>query len=157
MDKSIITQYIDREAEIKDLRKRIEDLEDEIIKLNSTVVSDSVTRGKKGKKSLGTVKITGIPEEVINKKRILLEENRRQLELNEMKLLQMQNDAEECIESIRSSELRTMLRLKAIDDLSYIKIAMHMNYLRPNREKPYTDESVRKKIERFLGNVHNVR
>ena len=74
-----------------------------------------------------------------------------------MKLLQMQNDAEECIESIRSSELRTMLRLKAIDDLSYIKIAMHMNYLRPNREKPYTDESVRKKIERFLGNVHNVR
>ena len=61
LDRSILIEYVDMQAEIKNLRKRIEANEKELEKLEKNVVVDSVSCGKKGKKPLRTVKIQGMP------------------------------------------------------------------------------------------------
>ena len=59
MEKMILVEYANMKEEIKDLRKRIQKLESEIGRLENSIVTDSVSCGKKGKKSLGTVKVSG--------------------------------------------------------------------------------------------------
>lgn len=153
MDKNVLIEYADMKMEIKDLRRRIEDKQNRIDKLHTTVMSDTVTMGKKGRKSLGTVKVTGIPDGIITRMETALEKNQKLLELREVELLELQNDVEEYIESIPKSEMRTMLRLHFVDDMTYARTAAHMNYLRPTRRVKYTDENIKKKIKRFFENV----
>lgn len=153
MDKNILIEYSDIREEVKDLRRRIEKNRKELDRLNGAVVSDSVTCGKKGKKPLRTVKIYGKPTMSIRRKQEVLEKNKTKLEEAELELLELANQAEEYIESIKKSELRTMFRLYFIDDLSYMKVAQRMNEMFPKREIKYTDENVRKKIQRFFQNV----
>lgn len=153
MDKNVLIEYADMKMEIKDLRRRIEDKQNRINKLHTTVMSDTVTMGKKGRKSLGTVKVTGIPDGIITRMETALEKNQKLLELREVELLELQNDVEEYIETIPKSEMRTMLRLYFVDDMTYTRTAAHMNYLRPTRRVKYTDENVKKKIQRFFENV----
>lgn len=153
MDKNVLIEYADMKMEIKDLRRRIEDKQNRIDKLHTTVMSDTVTMGKKGRKPLGTVKVTGIPDGIITRMETALEKNQKLLELREIELLELQNDVEEYIESIPKSEMRTMLRLYFVDDMTYARTAAHMNYLRPTRRVKYTDENVKKKIQRFFENV----
>jgi hypothetical protein len=153
MDKNVLIEYADMKMEIKDLRRRIEDKQNRIDKLHTTVMSDTVTMGKKGRKSLGTVKVTGIPDGIITRMETALEKNRKLLELREVELLELQNDVEEYIESIPKSEMRTMLRLYFVDDMTCARTAAHMNYLRPTRRVKYTDENIKKKIQRFFENV----
>ena len=153
MDKNVLIEYADMKMEIKDLRRRIEEKQNRIDKLHTTVMSDTVTMGKKGRKSLGTVKVTGIPDGIIDRMERALEKNRKLLELKEAELLELQNNVEEYIESIPKSEMRTMLRLYFIDDMTYARTASHMNYLRPTRRVKYTDENIKKKIQRFFENV----
>lgn len=153
MDKEILIEYADMKEEIKDLRRRIDNGRRELDRLNKSIVSDSVTCGKKGKKPLRTVKIHGRPTMYIIRKQNALERNIARLENLEIELLELQNQAEEYIEQIEKSELRIMFRFYFIDDLSYPKVAMEMNKLFPKRKIKYTDESVRKKIQRFFQNV----
>lgn len=153
MDRSILIEYVDMQAEIKNLRKRIEANEKELEKLEKNVVVDSVSCGKKGKKPLRTVKIQGMPSREIERKRELIRKNNAKLEYFEMELLELTNKVEEYIEQIQKSELRTMFRLYFLDGMSYIKIAEQMNRMHPKRKKKYTDENVRKKIQRFFQNV----
>lgn len=153
MDKNVLIEYADMKMEIKDLRRRIEDKQNRINKLHTTVMSDTVTMGKKGRKSLGTVKVAGIPDGIITRMETAMKKNQKLLELREVELLELQNDVEEYIESIPKSEMRTMLRLYFIDDMTYARTAAHMNYLRPTRRVKYTDENIKKKIQRFFENV----
>lgn len=140
-------------AEIKDLRERIDKNQRELDKLNSMVVTDSVTCGKKGKKPIRTVKIQGKPTLYITKKEKALERNIARLEELELQLIDLTNQAEEYIDSIEKSELRTMFRLYFIDDLPYMKVALRMNEMFPNRKIKYNDENVKKRIQRFFENV----
>ena len=147
MNKGILIEYADMKEEIKDLRRRIEKIQKELDKLHGQIVVDSVSCGKKGKKPLGTVKITGRPVGVISRKR-----NRRLEELEE-ELLEMTIQVEEYIESIEKSELRIIFRLYFLDDLSYPKVADQMNKMFPKRRIRYTDENIKKKIQRYFKNV----
>ena len=72
------------------------------------------------------------------------------LEAKEAELLELMGQAEEYISSIEKSELRIMLRLYCIDGLSYIAVARKMNSMFPGRRIKYTDENVRKRIQRFF-------
>lgn len=153
MDKSILIEYADMKEEIKDLRRRIYNGRRELDKLNKMVVTDSVTCGKKGKKPIRTVKIQGRPTMSIIRKQNALERNIARMEHLEMELLELQGQAEEYIESIDRSELRIMFRLYFIDDLSYPKVAASMNSMFPNRKIAYTDENVKKRIQRYFQNV----
>lgn len=114
---------------------------------------DSVSCGKKGKKTLGMVKITGRPVGVISRKEQLLKKRNRRLEELEEELLEMTIQVEEYIESIEKSELRIIFRLYFLDDLSYPKVADQMNKMFPKRRIRYTDENIKKKIQRYFENV----
>ena len=153
MGKNILIEYADMKEEIKDLRKRIEQNKKELSRLNGQIVMDSVSCGKKGKKSLGTVKITGRPVTAISRKESLLNKRIRRLEELEEELLELTIQVDEYIEMIEKSELRIIFRLYFLDDLSYPKVADQMNQRFPKRRTKYTDENIRKKIQRYFENV----
>lgn len=140
-------------AEIKDLRRRIDDDRKALDKLNKTIVRDSVACGKKGKKPIRTVKVEGLPSRAIMTRQKLYESRIHRLEMLESKLLEMTMQAEEYIESIPKSELRIMFRYYFIDGLSYPKVADRMNSMFPKRKIAYTDENVKKRIQRYFENV----
>lgn len=153
MDKTILIEYSDMKEEIKDLRHRIEKDREELRKLNATIVTDSVTCGKKGKKPLRTVRIQGRPKMLIDKKKKALERNIAKKEELELKLLDLTNQAEEYIDSIEKSELRIMFRLYYIDDLTWIQVAHQMNQIFSKKKIKYTEDSCRMKNKRFFEKI----
>ncbi len=150
MDKNVLIQYVEMKEEIKDLRRRIHENERELAKLENMIVTDSVTRGKRGKKPLGTVKITGRPTAAISMKQSLLKKRNKKLEVLETELLELTNQAEEYIETIPKSELRIIFRLYYIDDLTWYQVALQMNQKFPKRRIKYTEDNCRMRHNRFL-------
>ena len=150
MDKNVLIQYVDMKEEIKDLRRRIHENERELAMLENMIVTDSVTRGKRGKKPLGTVKITGRPTAAIALKQKLLKKRNDRLTALEAELLELTNQAEEYIETIPKSELRIMFRLYYIDDLTWYQVALQMNQKFPKRSIKYTEDNCRMRHNRFL-------
>ena len=69
MDRTILIEYADMKEEIKDLRRRIEKDKRALEKLNKETVIDTVSRGKKGRKSLGTARVEGKPRLMIELKK----------------------------------------------------------------------------------------
>lgn len=156
MDKSVLIEYADMKEEIKDLRKRIDADKRELEKLNSTVVVDSVTCGKKGKKPIRTVKIQGKPRMAIIRKKELLKKRVSKLESLEIELLELTNQVEEYIENIPKSELRMIFRMYYIDDLTWYQVAFKMNQAFPKRRIKYTEDNCKQRHKRFLDNFENV-
>ena len=150
MDKNVLIQYVEMKEEIKDLRRRIHENERELAKLENMIVTDSVTRGKRGKKPLGTVKITGRPTAAIALKQKLLKKRNDRLTALEAELLELTNQAEEYIETIPKSELRIIFRLYYIDDLTWHQVALQMNQKFPKRRIKYTEDNCRMRHNRFL-------
>ena len=150
MDKNVLIQYVEMKEEIKDLRRRIHENERELAKLENMIVTDSVTRGKRGKKPLGTVKITGRPTAAIELKQKLLKKRNDRLTALEAELLELTNQAEEYIETIPKSELRIIFRLYYIDDLTWYQVALKMNQKFRKRRIKYTEDNCRMRHNRFL-------
>lgn len=150
MDKNILIEYADMKEEIKDLRRRIEQNKKELFRLNGQVVMDSVSCGKKGKKPLGTVKITGRPVTAISRKESLLNKRIRRLEELEEGLLELTIQVDEYIETIEKSELRIIFRLYYIDNLTWYQVALRMNQNFPKRKVKYTEDNCRMRHNRFL-------
>ena len=111
---------------------------------------DSVSCGKKGKKPLGTVKITGRPVTAISRKESLLNKRIRRLEELEEELLELTIQVDEYIETIEKSELRIIFRLYYIDDLTWYQVALRMNQNFPKRKVKYTEDNCRMRHNRFL-------
>ncbi len=150
MDKEVLIQYCEMKEEIKDLRKRIQKL-DKFLE-HPPVVSDTV-RGSRRDGTIGPIKITGIPNPEYVRKEKLRERYRRLMENKETELLELTCQVEEYIEQIPKSEIRTMFRLYYIDGLPWWKVAQTMNRMFPKRRAKYTDENVKKRIQRFFENV----
>lgn len=150
VDREQLEQYAIVQQEIKSIQLRIEKMRKELQKLENMQVSDSVACGKRGKKPLKTVKITGKPVLLIEKKKQLIAKNVSQLEKLEIKLLEKQCEVEQYIETIQKSEMREIFRHYYIDGYSYVKTAKYMNQKYPHREIKYTDENIKKKLQRFF-------
>lgn len=150
MDKEILVQYCEVMEEIRDLRERIKKL-DRFLE-HPPIVSDTV-KGTRRDGTFGSIKITGIPNPEYNRKRVVRERYRRMLEEKEAELLELTCQAEEYIESIEKPELRIMFRLYFIDGLSYAKVADRMNRAFPKRKVKYTDENVKKRVQRFFEKI----
>ena len=150
MDKNILSEYADMKEEIKDLRRRIADDQKRIDQLRRTIVTDSVSCGKKGKKPIRTVKIKGFPQVEIERRVALMEKRQAKLEMLETDLIEKQLQVEEYIQSIDKSELRIMFRLYYIDSLTWYQVALRMNQMFPKRKIKYTDDNCRKRHDRFL-------
>ena len=153
MDKTILSEYADMKEEIKDLRRRIAEDQKKIDQLKQTVVSDSVSCGKKGKKPIRTVKIKGFPQMEINRRISLLKRRQAKLQMLETDLIEKQLQVEEYIQTIQKSELRTMFRLYYIDNMTWYQVALKMNQIFPKRRIKYTEDSCRIRHNRFLEQV----
>lgn len=153
MDKSILSEYADMKEEIKDLRRRIAEDQKRIDQLRRTIVTDSVSCGKKGKKPIRTVKIKGFPQVEIERRVTLMERRQAKLQMLETDLIEKQMQAEEYIQNIEKSELRIMFRLYYIDSLTWYQVALKMNQMFPKRKIKYTDDNCRKRHDRFLEKV----
>ncbi|WP_313076937.1 hypothetical protein [Lacrimispora sp.] len=66
------------------------------------------------------------------------------LEIKETELLELMIHAEEYIESVPKSEVKTMFRLYYIDDLPWWKVARAMNQMFPKRGVQFTEDSLKK-------------
>lgn len=150
MNKVILVQYCEMEEEIKDLRRRIKKL-DKFLE-HPPIVADTV-KGTRKDGTFGPIKVTGIPDPEYYKKRGIRERYKHMLEVKESELLELTCQVEEYIESISKSEMRMILRFSIIDGMANAKIAACMNKAFPRRRIKYTDENIKKKIQRFFENV----
>lgn len=153
MERNILVEYVDMLEEIKDLRRRIQDDQKKINQLSQTIVSDSVTCGKKGKKPLRTVKIKGFPSMEINRRIGLLKKRKAKMMLLESDLLEKQIQVEEYIDGIDKSELRMMFRLYYLDNLTWYQVALQMNQIFPKRRIKYTEDSCRMRNKRYFEKI----
>ncbi len=147
MTKDILVQYSDIAEEAKDIRKRVQKLQKEIDSLG--IVSDSV-KGTRTDGTYGSIRITGYPTPKYIKKKAALDKNKELLEKKEIELLDMMSKAEEYIESIPKSELRTMLRLYYIDGMTWLQVAHKMNDIFVKRGASFTEDGCRKRNTRFF-------
>lgn len=153
MDKNILSEYADMKEEIKDLRRRIAEDQKRIDQLRRTIVTDSVSCGKKGKKPIRTVKIKGFPQVEIERRVALMEKRQAKLEMLETDLIEKQLQVEEYIQTIQRSELRIMFRLYYIDSLTWYQVALKMNQIFPKRRVKYTEDNCKQRHKRYLEKV----
>lgn len=151
MDKNVLIQYCDMKEEIKDLRRRITETEKQIWKIaEEGTVKDTVSGGMGG---IQHFVVEGMPVPELSRKRLLLNKRKAMLLEKENELLKLTMQVDEYIETIEKSELRIIFRLYFLDGLSYLKVADRMNQIFPKRRIKYTDENIRKKIQRYFENV----
>lgn len=153
MDKEILVEYCEMKEEIKDLRQRIQKL-DRFLE-HPPIVADTV-KGSRKDLTIGPIKVVGIPDPMFQRKQKARERYKKVLELKEAELLELATQAEEYIDTIKKPEMRIMMRLYCIDGLSYVAIARRMNSTFPQRKVKYTDENVRKRMQRFFDKIENV-
>lgn len=141
LTKDILVQYSDLTEEVKDLRRRIQKLNDQIKKIEQEgTVKDCVKGGYGG---IQHYNIEGIPYPEYSRKKTSLYLYKAQLENAELELLEKTNEVEEYIQSIPDSRIRRILRHRFIDNLTWYQVAIRMG-------GKTTEESVRKEFERFM-------
>lgn len=148
--KKLLEQYSAALCRVKILRQQVLRLEGKIEKIvkENYFVSDVVTYGKKGKKPLGTAKVSGFPYREYNNTKALLQKRRNNLYREEQELLDLITKVEEYISKINDLEIRNILTLYYVDDLTWIQVARRMNDI--SKKKRYTENSCRRKHDRFL-------
>ena len=148
--KDILIQYCELREEIKDLRERIDRDELRLQKIEKEgVVSDTVT-GTRADGTIGSIKITGFPIPEYSTVKAMLKKRIAKLQIMEDELHEAVNAVDDFINAIPKSDLRQMFRFYYIDDMTWRRVATNMNKRFPNRRISYTEESCRKRHDRFL-------
>lgn len=150
LDKEILVQYCEMKEEIKDIRRRIGEL-DKYLE-HPPIVSDTV-KGTRKDGTYGPIKITGIPDPQYQRKGAARERLRKMLTAKEEELLELTCQAEKYIENIDKSEVRIMFRLYYIDGLPWWKVAQAMNRMLPRRRVKFTEDSCRMRNNRFFEEI----
>lgn len=150
MDKEILVQYAEMMEEIKDIRRRIREL-DKYLE-HPPIVADTV-KGTRKDGTYGPIKITGIPDPQYRRKGAARERLRKLLAEREAELLELTSQAEEYIGSIDRSEVRIMFRLYYIDGLPWWKVAQAMNSMFPKRRVKFTEDNCWRRNKRFFEEI----
>ena len=109
---------------------------------------DTVSRGKRGRKPLGTVRISGFPVPEYQKTVGQLKRSSKLLKAEELKLGKLATGAEEFIASISDVEMRDILSFYYIKGMTWAQAAGQMDIL--HGVKKYTADGCRKKHDRFM-------
>lgn len=150
LTKDILVQYCEIKEEIKDLRERIDRDEQRLQRIKEEgVVSDTVT-GTRRDGTIGAIKITGFPTPEYDQVRLMIKKRIMKLHIMEDELQEAMNAVDDFINAIPKSDLRQMFRFYYIDDMTWRRVATNMNKRFPNRRISYTEESCRKRHDRFL-------
>lgn len=138
--KEILTQYIDLKKEAKEIRQKIDKLEEQIAKIESEgAVIDKVLGGEGGIQSF---KIEGFPYPAYSRKKTLLYARKATLSGLEMEIIETLNQVEAFISSINDSHIRRIVNYRVVEGLSWNQVA--------NRIGGNTEDSVRKAFDRFM-------
>lgn len=150
--KSILIQYSDALARVKLLREELEKKQRHLDLLckKDYLVADTITLGKKGKKPLGTVKITGTPVREFERAVRTYEKSQAILEKEEQGLLELITQVEEYITGIEDVKMRNIMTLYYVNGLTWIQVAHRMNEIYPNSQRYYTSDSCRQKHDYFF-------
>lgn len=150
INKELLIQYCELRGEIKDLRERIDNDKRRLRKIEEEgVVSDTVT-GTRKDGTIGAIKITGFPLPEYSKVNAMLKKRIAKLQIMEDELLEAVNAVDDFINAIPKSDLRQIFRFYYIDDMTWRRVAVNMNKRFPKRRNPYTEDSCRKRHDRFL-------
>ena len=148
--KDILIQYCELREEIKDLRERIDKDELRLQKIEEEgVVSDTVT-GTRTDGTIGSIKITGFPIPEYSTVKAMLKKRIAKLQIMKDELHEAMSAVDDFINAIPKRDLRQMFRFYYIDDMTWRRVAANMNKRFPNRRISYTEESCRKRHDRFL-------
>ncbi len=130
--KDLIRQYGDLKEEVGEKQVKIQKLQDEIDKMNKRgyMESDVISLGKRGKKSLGTAKITGFPLLYYEQRKKLLERRVRNLADRQQELLELITVIEEKIGEAEDSRMRRILTLRYIEGMRMSDVAKQLGYSR---------------------------
>lgn len=123
MDKDILIQYSDLVEEVKDLKRRIQKLQDDIDKLEP--VKDSV-KGTRRDGTIGSITISGYPVPAYYRYKRQLEKREAALREKEDELLELVNAVEEYIAGISDSRVRRILRYRYLDGMTWQQVAKQM-------------------------------
>ena len=154
MDKDVLIQYCEIKEEIKDIRRRIGELDKFLA--HPPIVSDTV-KGSRRDGTIGSIKITGIPDPLYHRKERQRDRYRKILQDKEAELLDLACKAEKYIESIPKAELRIMFRLYYLDGLTWVQVAHRMNSMFSHRRIKYTEDNCWRKNQRYFENVGSCR
>lgn len=151
MEKNIIEQYNDIKARVNCLKQSVSGLEKRIREMDKQgyYVADTVSLGKKGKRTLGNVTISGFPNSYYQRIKTTLKKRMEILDREERELEKVTADTEEYIAGIGDVEMRNLISLHCVEDLNWVQVAHRMNGLY-KRKKSYTENSCRRKYERFF-------
>ena len=150
--KDILVQYCEMREEIKDLRDRIDRDQRRLERIREEgIVSDTV-RGTRKDGTIGPIKITGFPVPEYEAVEAMLKKRIAKLGILEDELQEAVSAVDEYITDIPKSDLRQMFRLYYLDDLTWRQVANNMNARFPKRRIKYTEDSCRKRHDRFLEN-----
>ena len=133
------------QVEIKELKRLIKTTEEKIIKLEEKERTRDVVSG-------GTqhFKVEGFPVPEYAKVKRLLISRRERLKMKEEELLEITNQAEKYIESIKKSEIRIMFRMRYVEGLTWNQVAHQMNEMFSRTKRTYTEDGCRMKGNRFF-------
>ena len=142
MEKDILKQLPYIRKEITDTGAEISSIQKKIFRLKQEEVCDTVT-GSREDLTIGPIQIRGHPQKEYGKQMSELQKKKTLMEKKRTKLLQMEREAEEYIQSISDMGLCQILRYRYIYNLSWQQVANRMGW-------KYTADSCRKRAERFF-------
>lgn len=150
-----LVQYCALKAEVKELRERIDKQKQRLQKIKAEgVVSDTV-KGTRKDGTIGLIKITGYPVPEYVKIEASIKKRISKMHMLEEELEQETNAVEDLINQIPKSDLRMMFRFYYLDNMTWSQVAMKMNNGCPKRRIAYTEESCRKRHNRYLNQIKN--
>lgn len=141
MTKDILAQYCDLKEEVKDLRRRIENIQRVLDRMESEgLVADTVKGGYGGKQRYT---IRGFPYADYSRRKSTLRRYQTRLETAEERLLELTNEVEDYIQSLDDSRIRRILRYRFLDNLTWRQVAYRMG-------GRATEDSIKKEFQRFM-------
>ena len=153
MDSKDFRDYMHYVAEISRLQCRIDTLTKELAALEASgaYVSDTVSRGRKGGKSLGTVQIGGFPEKAHAEKKSQLLAARLRSETLLAQVHAQADAVSEYFDGIENIEVRQILYYRYFTPgapLSWLQVANKMNKL--YKGPVFSADNCRMIINRYL-------
>lgn len=138
--KEILIQYADLQKESKEIRGRIEKLEEQIDRIESQgAVVDKVSGGEGG---IQAFKIEGFPYPEYSRKKTLLYARKATLSELELEIIETLNEVESFISTVKDSHMRRIITLRVVDGLTWNQVASKIG--------GNTEDSVRKAFDRFM-------
>ena len=143
--KKVLEQYAQTIREKEDLENRIRLIDLEVRDLESEC-RETVSAGRKGKRSLGRAEVEGRSRAYSEKKTSLLQLRMSYQKMQE-RLSAMALDVEEYIQSIDDSRMRQIMRLRYAE----VKNGKQMTWREVAQRMGETEDSCRKAHDRWLG------